>query len=150
MKYALILLIAVLVTACASTPPEPRIAQTPSGMPEATFSDITPATIIDGLATSCLKNGMFLTSRTDFSVTCTRSTSLGEAVQIAANIGVRHSSDPVVSYQFDVTKQGTGAYVRCTMIASRTRPNGVEDSMLWTDNRDFNAIQGTFIKLGGH
>lgn len=145
-----LLLAAASLSACASAPEEPRIAQTQSGWPEAVFDNMDAKTALDQIAEGCMKDGQ-IPERTASSVTCTMQPTFSEAMMAAANIGSKYSSNPIKKFRFDMIQRPDGSvYARCAITLSVTTPLGQEREMGLYDNRNFNAVEKVFFSHGGH
>ena len=68
MRYVFLLIFAL--SACETAPPVARIAETPSGYPEAVFSGISSKNLANKFAARCVKKGNLLVSQSENLVVC--------------------------------------------------------------------------------
>ena len=96
--------IILLLAACSQPEPVARIAETPSGYPEAVFSGISAQKLADKLAMSCVSVRNLVVNQTQTQVKCDTRMSDAQIRWAKAYVGNQYASDIHQYIQYNLTK----------------------------------------------
>lgn len=99
-----------ILAACAQQPD--RIAETPSGRPEATFTNTTPGAVAGKIAEGCTNFGLLVVDMRDNSVTCKAEMDAGDRLIAGLAIGTRYSTPPQNLGRFTIFAVGADVKVQ--------------------------------------
>ena len=148
-KLAALVPAIVIISACATTPPETLQFGTPSGRPEAQFltGDVNEAAGM--VANGCMNAGMTVVSNNANQVVCEVSMTMTQQVITQFAIGNSYSSTPRQFIQFNladvgetVRVQGTG-WVETQMAFGQMRRMPMDQTIAWR-----NQMQQALFNIG--
>ena len=145
MKHLLFKLI--LIAACAQQPD--RIAETPSGRPEALFTNTTPRIVAGKIAAGCASVGLLVVDMRDNSVTCENV--MKGADQMLANlaIGTKYSTPARDLGRFTIFAVGVNVRVQLYSWIETQTAYGQTRTLENNNNTAFNGGMVFLRYLGG-
>ena len=147
MKY--ILPFNLLIAACSQPAPVARIAQTPSGYPEAVFSGISAQKLADKLAMRCVSSGDLIVNHTQTQVKCETKMNEAQIRWAKAYVGNQYSSDIHQYIQFNLTDFAGSVRVQAREWIQLQMPYGQIRSSDFTEPKVTNPLQKFLYKMGG-
>lgn len=141
--------LALMLSACATTPPVQRLIDTPSGRPEAVFSNSSPDQVQSKLASGCMDRGMLVVSSSQNQVQCEIQLNAMQSALLQVMIGNSYSTPPRQYVRFVITPTGAGARVQAQMWAETQMAFGQMRQAELNSNEQFNSVQSFLFDIGG-
>lgn len=139
----------LLLAACSQPAPVARIAQTPSGYPEAVFSGISAQKLADKLAMSCVSVGNLVVNQTQTQVKCDTSMSDAQIRWAKAYVGNQYASDIHQYIQYNLTKMDGQVRVQAREWIQLQMPYGQIKKSDFTKPELTNPLQELLYEMGG-
>ncbi len=141
------LFLALLILAACAEPA--RIASTPSGRPEATFTATTPSAVAATIAGGCAQLGAVVVEMRDNSVTCTGEMDPGDKFLANLAIGSAYSTSATSSSRFTIFPVGGDVRVQVYQWIEAQSAYGQTRTLEMTGANAFNNGMMFLRSLGG-
>jgi hypothetical protein len=141
------LLLALLVAGCA-TGPQARYA-TPSGLPEAMFTDSTLRDVNGVLQNACMRGGLPVVQATDYNVRCQLRLNAMQQTVIQMGIGNSYSTTPVGFVDFALAPLGGDVRVSARTFAQTQMAFGQVNSVELNNAAMLNGVMDMMMQAGG-
>ena len=150
MKY--ILPFILLIAACSQPAPVARIAQTPSGYPEAVFSGISAQKLANKIAARCVERGHIVLNNSPTQVKCDQKLEQRDIVGANAYAFIKSGKavrDIHVYAQYSLTKINGDIRVQSRTWKQFEMPYGRIEKLTLNDPERFNHVTQLLYSMGG-
>ncbi len=142
------LFLALLILAACAQQPD-RIAETPSGRPEATFTNTTPGAVAAKIAAGCANFGMLVVDMRDNSVTCENEMDATDQLLANLAIGTKYSTPARDLGRFTIFAVGADVRVQIYSWIETQTAYGQTRTLENNNNTSFNGGMVFLRWLGG-
>ena len=139
----------LLLAACSQPEPVAKIAQTPSGYPEAIFSGISAKDLSSKFAARCISKGFLLELQTEQKVVCEMPMSQDEIQWAKVFIGNQYSSDFHSYFQYSLVETSGKIRVQGREWVQLQMPYGQIRRREQNGPEYFNLLQQALYEMGG-
>jgi len=139
----------LLLAACSQPAPVARIAETPSGYPEAVFSGISAKKLADKIAARCVEKGHIVLNNSPSQVKCDLKMEEREIRWAKAYVGNQYASDIHQYSQFSLTKINGGIRVQSRTWVQLQMPYGQIKRHTLNEPGRFNHVTQVLYEMGG-
>ncbi len=136
-----------ILAACAQQPD--RIAETPSGRPEALFTNTTPGAVAGTIAAGCANFGMLFVEMSDNTVTCENEMDATEQLIANLAVGTKYSTQSRDLARFTIFSVGAGVRVQIYSWIETQTAYGQTRTLENNNNTSFNGGMVFLRWLGG-
>lgn len=143
------LLIASVLFVSACVAQEPRIKNTSSGYPEATFMNTSVSKVRNKLIAACDSHGIMVSESTENSVICGKEMSGGQGVLAQVLIGNSYSTTPQDKIRFTIYQAGKNVKVSAHEWIETQMAFGQMHQMELNSNNQFNSVERMLTSIGG-
>tara|TARA_B110000003_G_scaffold30728_1_gene28744 strand:+ start:285 stop:737 length:453 start_codon:yes stop_codon:yes gene_type:complete len=141
--------IILLLAACSQPAPVARIAQTPSGYPEAIFSGISAQKLANKFAGDCMKSGLLVIVNSANQVKCESKMNDAQIRWAKAYVGNQYSSDIHQYLQYNLTEIDGQVRVQAREWIQLQMPYGQIRRSDFTKPKVTNGLQKFLYDMGG-
>jgi len=139
----------LLLAACSQPAPVARIAQTPSGYPEAVFSGISAQKLANKIAARCVERGHIVLNNSPTQVKCDLKMEESEVRWAKAFVGNPYASDIHEYSQYSLTKINGDIRVQYRQWIQLQMPYGQIKRHELNDPVRFNHVTQVLYSMGG-
>ncbi len=144
---AISLIFALALAGCAQQPD--RIAETPSGRPEALFTKTTPGAVAGKIADGCAQVGLLVIEMRDSSVTCENKMDFNAQLLANLAVGTKYSTPARDLGRFTIFAIGANVRVHLYSWIEAQTAYGQTRKLENNNNTDFNGGMVFLRYLGG-
>ena len=144
-RFTSIVVVCFALSSCAT---EAKIAETPSGYPEAAFTNTSTTKVKNKLMAECDERG-YIADSSESSVTCQRTMTGGSAIIAQTLIGNSHSTTPEYVIKFNVYQKNTSVKVTARQWIETQMAFGQIQRQEVNSGQNFNFTQQMLYNIGG-
>tara|TARA_B110000008_G_scaffold270706_1_gene301230 strand:- start:114 stop:566 length:453 start_codon:yes stop_codon:yes gene_type:complete len=141
--------IILLLAACSQPAPVARIAQTPSGYPEAVFSGISAQKLADKLAADCMEHGELVVIHNEKKVKCESPMTEENKNWAKAYIGNPYADNIHHFLEYNLVETSGKIRVQAREWTQLQMPYGQIKKREFKEAKDTNGLQKFLYKMGG-
>lgn len=146
-KFLAVAFVILAISGCAE--PVAKIANTPSGKPEAMFRNARLSEVSNKMVGVCAQVGASVDVAESNRVVCRKALEGGEAVMTQVLIGNSYSTTPDSVIAFTLVKMGRDVRVYADQYSETIMAFGQPKRVNTMGNANFNIMMQVFEKLGG-